>query len=95
MLTRAKNGIIKKKTFEDYCAYSCIVHLNEIDEFAFFSGFSAVLDIHEPVEPKSYKFVRGISEWELAMSEEIDALKKQGTWDLVPFPSGKNIVGSK
>lgn len=29
------------------------------------------------------------------MTEEIEALKKQGTWDLVPLPTGKNIVRSK
>lgn len=29
------------------------------------------------------------------MSEEFSALKKQGTWDLVPLPSNKNIIGSK
>ena len=30
-----------------------------------------------------------------AMQEEIDALAKNRTWDLVKLPKGKNIVGCK
>ncbi|VVA38604.1 PREDICTED: Retrovirus-related Pol poly from transposon, partial [Prunus dulcis] len=35
------------------------------------------------------------SEWQQAMIEEIQALQTQGTWDLVPPPSDKNIVGCR
>nr|XP_027124187.1 uncharacterized protein LOC113740870 [Coffea arabica] len=33
------------------------------------------------------------SDWKLAMQEEMLALEKNGTWDLVPLPSGDDIVG--
>ncbi|PRQ51221.1 putative RNA-directed DNA polymerase [Rosa chinensis] len=95
MLTRAKNGIFKKKSFDEFCAYSCVVQNNLLDELSCFSGLTAVIDIHDPVEPKSFKAAVGVPEWDIAMNEEIDALKKQATWELVPFPEGKNIVGSK
>ncbi|XP_004301682.1 PREDICTED: uncharacterized protein LOC101303134 [Fragaria vesca subsp. vesca] len=62
MLTRAKNGIVKPKTFEDFCAYSCIATQNLVDELAFFSGFSSVMELHEPVEPKFFKAAAGIPE---------------------------------
>jgi len=29
------------------------------------------------------------------MQKELDALHAQGTWDLVPFPPAKNLVGCK
>ncbi|KAL6202190.1 hypothetical protein ACLB2K_025900 [Fragaria x ananassa] len=33
--------------------------------------------------------------WAKAMEVEMDALKKNGTWDLVPLPHGKKIVGCR
>ncbi|KAD4888558.1 hypothetical protein E3N88_20631 [Mikania micrantha] len=35
------------------------------------------------------------AEWQLAMKEEIAALKKNNTWDLTDLPEGKNAVGVK
>ncbi|KAL6186278.1 hypothetical protein ACLB2K_042399 [Fragaria x ananassa] len=95
MLTRAKNGIIKKKSFEDYCAFSCIVQQENFDELAFFSGFSSVMHLSDLIEPCSFKSATGKPEWDDAMNEEISALKKQSTWELVPLPQNKNIVVSK
>ncbi|KAL6202041.1 hypothetical protein ACLB2K_025752 [Fragaria x ananassa] len=59
------------------------------------SGSTSVLDVCEPVEPKYFKSAVGKPEWDAAMNEEIEALRKQGTWMLVLLPSGKNVVGSK
>jgi len=39
-------------------------------------------------EPSSYKEASGIPEWQLAMTEELAALDRTGTWDIVPLPSG-------
>ena len=33
--------------------------------------------------------------WQIAMKEELDALFKNHTWDLVTLPSGKSVVGCK
>jgi hypothetical protein len=29
------------------------------------------------------------------MNEELDQIEKNNTWDLVPRPSDKNVIGSK
>jgi hypothetical protein len=47
------------------------------------------------VEPSSFKIASKIAAWQSAMQEEIDALHAQGTWDLVPLPHAKNLVGCK
>ena len=39
------------------------------------------------VEPSTYQEAARIPEWQLAMSEELAALDRTGTWDLVPLPS--------
>jgi hypothetical protein len=46
-------------------------------------------------EPSTYQEACGIPEWQLAMSEELAALDRQGTWDLVPFPSHVVPITSK
>ncbi|KAI5355953.1 hypothetical protein L3X38_008848 [Prunus dulcis] len=46
-------------------------------------------------EPTSYRVASYSLEWTKAMQDEIDALHMQGTWDLVPPPVNKNVVGSK
>jgi hypothetical protein len=56
------------------------------------------LDLHvaplSPV-PKSYRGALADQNWRAAMSEEFSALQKNNTWDLVPRPSGANIVTGK
>lgn len=95
MMARAKNGIVKQKSFKDFYCFSAIAQQKLYDEFPFFCGFTVVSDIHDIIEPKSFRAASGKSEWDTAMNEEIYALQKQGTWSLVPCPDHKNIVGSK
>lgn len=45
-------------------------------------------------KPKGFKFASKTPQWP-CMQEEIDALKSNQTWDLVPRPPNTNIVGSK
>ncbi|KAM1225391.1 hypothetical protein ACFX2G_045116 [Malus domestica] len=47
------------------------------------------------VEPATYKSALKVPVWFNAMTEELDALYKQGTWSLVPLPPQKNLVGCK
>jgi hypothetical protein len=46
-------------------------------------------------EPTCYTFAAKHAEWRDAMSEEFNALLKNGTWTLVPPTSFMNIMGSK
>ncbi|KAM7494627.1 hypothetical protein LguiB_029236 [Lonicera macranthoides] len=46
-------------------------------------------------EPKSYNEAKGTDEWEEAMREEISALNKNSTWDLVPKPKDAELVTCK
>ncbi|KAL4303976.1 hypothetical protein GQ457_10G014420 [Hibiscus cannabinus] len=46
-------------------------------------------------EPKSYKHAILHDCWKKAMSEEITALERNNTWDLVPLPEGKQAIGCK
>jgi hypothetical protein len=39
------------------------------------------------VEPSNYQEASRIPEWQLAMTEELAALDRAGTWDIVPLPS--------
>ncbi|KAF5450376.1 hypothetical protein F2P56_030734 [Juglans regia] len=48
-----------------------------------------------PSEPKSIKSALKHPGWSAAMEEELDALAKNHTWELVPKTEGMNIVGCK
>ena len=51
--------------------------------------------IVQDVEPASFEDVVGDVKWNKAMDGEMDALDINETWDLVPLPKGKNMIGCK
>ncbi|PKU61453.1 Retrovirus-related Pol polyprotein from transposon TNT 1-94 [Dendrobium catenatum] len=57
--------------------------------------FSLVSSNSSQETPSNYKQAAKIGHWQQAMSEEFDALTKQGTWTLVPPPPNKPILGCK
>ena len=46
-------------------------------------------------KPKLYNEAKGISKWENAMMEEILALEKNDTWELVPKPHDVDLITCK
>jgi hypothetical protein len=49
-------------------------------------------------DPKSLNEVQSCSDWpswDKAMGSEINMLQCVGTWETVPCPAGKNIIGCK
>ena len=62
------------------------------------SNIAAEILAHDIDEPRNiYDAWNGeySSEWKASTDEEFASLIKNKTWDLVPLPSGKNVVGSK
>uniref|UniRef100_A0A2N9FEM3 CCHC-type domain-containing protein n=1 Tax=Fagus sylvatica TaxID=28930 RepID=A0A2N9FEM3_FAGSY len=57
-----------------------------------YSCFSAVLSLHEP---HTYREACTNPLWQQAMTEELQALEKTHTWDLVDLPHGKSAIGCK
>lgn len=46
-------------------------------------------------EPRHYNEAAGVAEWEASMHDEIDALHKNATWELVPKPKGADLITYK
>jgi len=66
-------------------AYSC-----------YSSSFTFVLaSIHCIFKLSSYKEAILDPLWQQAIDEELSALHKTNTWDLVPLPLGKSVVGCR
>jgi hypothetical protein len=60
------------------------------------SSFTFFLaSIHCLSEPSSYKEIIIDPFWHQAMNEEFYALHKTNTWDLVPLPPSKSVVGCR
>jgi hypothetical protein len=47
------------------------------------------------VEPRSIKEACKYENWIKAMNEELDQIEKNQTWQLVPRPKNKNVIGTK
>jgi hypothetical protein len=57
-----------------------------------YSCFSAILSLYEP---HTYREACTNPFWQQAMTEELQALEKTHTWDLVDLPHGKSVIGCK
>jgi hypothetical protein len=47
------------------------------------------------VEPKNFNESSKDVNWLKSMNEELDQIEKNDTWELVPKPVNKNVIGSK
>lgn len=56
---------------------------------------SCLLASVDLVEPQTYRQALSSPAWQAAMVDEYGALQRQGTWTLVPLPSGKQAIGCK
>jgi hypothetical protein len=46
-------------------------------------------------EHKNFEESSQDDDWIRSMNEELDPIEKNNTWDLVPRPEDKNVIGSK
>lgn len=51
--------------------------------------------ISHDCEPSCYEEAILNPAWQMAMTQEFEALYANDTWDLVPLPAGKNAIGCK
>ena len=47
------------------------------------------------IEPRNVIEASKDESWVKAMNEELDQIEKNQTWELVPRPANKNIIGTK
>ena len=47
------------------------------------------------IKPKKFEEASKDKYWLKSMNEELDQIEKNNTWELVPRPIEKNIIGSK
>ena len=47
------------------------------------------------IKPSIFEESRNDEHWVKAMKEELDQIEKNATWELVPRPKDKNVIGIK
>jgi hypothetical protein len=47
------------------------------------------------IEPKNFSHASSQESWVKSMKEELNQIEKSETWDLVPRPKDKNVIGTK
>jgi hypothetical protein len=53
------------------------------------------LTLLSTIEPKCFEEASKDEFWNKAMDEELDQIEKNDTWELVPRPKNKNVIGTK
>lgn len=90
---RERRDIRPPMRFTDTVAYA--LNLMDSDPVSY-----ALVMVDDVVSDDPYTYKEAISgresvEWIAAMTEEIESLRKNQTWELVPLPRGKKVVGCK
>nr|GEV34380.1 ribonuclease H-like domain-containing protein [Tanacetum cinerariifolium] len=60
-----------------------------------FENYCVITQLNKTKEPKSYFKASNYPHWTDAMNQEMDALLRNGTWEMVQLPEGKKAIGSK
>ncbi|KAL0350510.1 UNVERIFIED_CONTAM: Retrovirus-related Pol polyprotein from transposon RE2 [Sesamum radiatum] len=71
----------------------CNYFLTIVDDFS--RATWTFLLRYKTQEPRSYPEASKDARWVAAMNDELSALDKNETWELVPLPPGKRAIGSK
>ena len=78
--------------FDSYalrCSHQVTTLPSDLRDFHCFSALASLQ------EPKTFCEASSSPLWQQAMKEELDALHKTGTWDLVDHPFGKTAIDCK
>ena len=73
---------------------------NDIANYASYTSLSPsykafIASLQSVVIPRDWKAAKQDPKWHKAMIEELDALEKNKTWELIYLPAGKRAVGCK
>jgi len=60
-----------------------------------FSPEQTHLSLSSTIEPTHCQYSSKNEFWNKAMDEELDQIEKNETWELVPRPKDKNVIGTK
>ncbi|XP_073109562.1 uncharacterized protein [Elaeis guineensis] len=82
---RLKDGVGYKHDITNFVSYESLSPSYQ----SFIASLSSVSI------PKNWKVAKEDPKWKAAMLEEMRALKKNNTWELVSLPAGKQTVGCK
>ncbi|GKC47944.1 putative RNA-directed DNA polymerase [Tanacetum coccineum] len=58
-------------------------------------NYSFETNLNKTIQPKTYKEASTDSKWVEAMNLEMEALYRNGTWELTILPKGRKAIGSK
>ncbi|KAL0414160.1 UNVERIFIED_CONTAM: Retrovirus-related Pol polyprotein from transposon RE1 [Sesamum radiatum] len=95
-LTSSFSTHTQKPLWLDDYVCNCVSHSDTTYPSTFTSAhMSFVASLSSVQEPRSYPEASKDARWVAAMNDELSALDKNETWELVPLPPGKRAIGSK
>ncbi|XP_076950961.1 uncharacterized protein LOC143624107 [Bidens hawaiensis] len=95
---RSTRNSVFPRTFEDYVVEGKVKYgLEKVVNYSHLSGpnFCFATMLTKSSEPKTFFEASSDSNWITAMNDEIEALHRNNTWDLVGLPSNRKTIGCK
>ena len=89
--TKTPSRLVRKNHLEDQIIGSKSTEAQTRRQLLYQTKISYLLQ----VEPTSIKEACKDESWVKAMNEELDQIEKNKTWELVPRPKDKNVIGTK
>ena len=95
-LIRINRGIPKRHYDPDLCAKTKYPINNYISSYRLSRSHSFTVNQLSSLSiPSNVQDALADPKWKKAMNDEMEALKKTSTWNIVPLPKGKKIVGCR
>jgi Reverse transcriptase (RNA-dependent DNA polymerase)/Integrase core domain/gag-polypeptide of LTR copia-type/GAG-pre-integrase domain len=95
---RRSSRVIKPSTrLDQFVTYSTCHDIQDVIRYDKISKnfYSFLVNISNCSEPKNFEEASKNNVWVTAMNEELEALKKNNTWELTKLPIGKRTVGCR
>ncbi|GJV84864.1 putative RNA-directed DNA polymerase [Tanacetum coccineum] len=97
-LRRSSRQRVFPKNYNDFVVDSKVKY--GIEKYVRYSklnleNYCFITQLNKNFEPKSYFEASKFSHWIDAMNQEMNALLRNGTWEIVDLPRGRKVIGSK
>ncbi|GJY06312.1 putative RNA-directed DNA polymerase [Tanacetum coccineum] len=89
----AKFDLLKNYELQGKVKYGLNRYVNYANLTA--DNYSFVTNLNKSIKPKTYKEASTDSKWIEPMNDEMEALNRNGTWEITDLPKGRKHVGSK
>ncbi|GJQ98097.1 ribonuclease H-like domain-containing protein [Tanacetum coccineum] len=88
-------GLLDKASFQEITMILLLSQKSNMVLKDMLENYCSITQLNKTREPKSYFEASKYHHWTNAMNQEIDALLRNGSWEMVQLPKGRKAIGIK